>query len=211
MPTQHTQTLPSHPTLRQGGCSYISSIHHRPSSLRAHVRHIPCRYKSPLPLSSGGGVGVTICHFTRQYLFVPSLNLSAMVSPASRYSLYELGRWVLINTGSITGQAWVDSPKLDCVAWNLNLSLSCPPVTNTHTHNHPHLSLPVSGQGRQWDNGRVDLGLSITAPVNASTCQRLDRANKPLPSHAHNAFPSPTVLRGWQLILAISLSVYDCV
>ena len=78
---------------------------------------------------------------------------------------------------------------------------------HTHTHNHPHLSLPVSGQGRQWDNGRVDLGLSITAPVNASTCQRLDGANKPLPSHAHNAFPSPTVLRGWQLILAISLSV----
>ena len=78
--TQHTQTLPSHPTLRQGGCSYSNSIHHRPALLRAHVRHIPCKYKSPIPLSSGGGVGVTICHFTRQYLFVPSLNLSAMVS-----------------------------------------------------------------------------------------------------------------------------------
>ena len=53
------------------------------------------------------------------------------------------------------------------------------PARHKHTHNHPHLSLPVSGQGRQWDNGRVDLGLSITAPVNASTCQRLDGANKP--------------------------------
>ena len=81
LPTQHTQTLPSHPTLRQGGCSYSSSIHHRPVSLLAHVRHIPRRYKSPLPLSSGG---VTVCHFTRQYLFVPSLNLSAMVSLTCR-------------------------------------------------------------------------------------------------------------------------------
>ena len=92
VPTQHTQTLPSHPTLRQGGCSYSSSIHHRPASLRAHVQHIPRRYKSPLPLSSGGGVGVTICHFTRQYLFVPSLNLQWYHLPAGQYSLYELGR-----------------------------------------------------------------------------------------------------------------------
>ena len=132
--TQHTQTLPSHPTLRQGGCSCSSSTHHRPASLRAHVRHIPCRYKSPLPLSSGGGVGVT--NATSQgsiYLFPLLICLQWYHLPAGRYSLYELGRWVLINIGSVTGRAWVDSPKLDCVAWNLNLSLSCPSVTNTHT------------------------------------------------------------------------------
>ena len=142
VPTQHTQTLPSHPTLRQGGCSYSSSINHMPVSLRAHVRHIPRRHKSPLPLSWGGGGGGNSLPLHKA-VFICLICLQWYHLPAGRYSLYELVRWVLINTGSITGKAWVDSPKLNSIAWNLNPSLSCPPVTNTHTHTHTQSSAPL--------------------------------------------------------------------
>ena len=54
-PTHTNLAFPSHPQTRK--MLYSSSMHHRPVSLRAHVRHIPPRYKSPLPLSSGRGWG----------------------------------------------------------------------------------------------------------------------------------------------------------
>ena len=86
VPTQHTQTLPSHPTIRQGRCSALAPCTTRPF----HYVHTCDTFLAgsevqitPSPLLWMGG-GVTVCHFTRQYLFVPSLNLSAMVSLTCR-------------------------------------------------------------------------------------------------------------------------------
>ena len=75
-PTHTNLAFPSHPHTRK--MLYSSSMHHRPVSLRAHVRHIPRRYKSPLPLSSGGR-GNSLPLHKAVFICSLSINLSAMV------------------------------------------------------------------------------------------------------------------------------------
>ena len=149
VPTQHTQTLPSHPTLEQGGCSYFSSIHHMPNALHAHVRHIPGRYKSPLPLSSGGGVGVTICHFTRQYLFAPSLNLSAKVSLTCR-PIFALWTWAMSSdkywVNHMSGMSGQPQIWLHCLK---SEPLPLLPTHRKHTHTQSSTPLVVCQWSRQ--------------------------------------------------------------
>ena len=190
----HTQALPSHTTLRQGGCSYSSSIHHRPVSLRA---------------TRSSQVQITPSPLLSIYLFSLLICLQWYQSLTCR-PIFALWTWGMSSDKYRVRHEWQPQTWLHCLK---SEPLPLLPARHKHTHNHPHLSLLVSVQGRQYDTRLVDLGLSITASFNASTCQRLDRANKPIPSYsyAHNAFPCPTVHRGWQFILALSLSVYDCV
>ena len=123
VPTQQTQTLPSHPTLRQVGCSLLYP---------PQARFVTCTrgtHSSQVQITPS-----PLHHFTRQYLFVPSLNLSAMVSLTCR-PIFSLWTWTMsfdkywVNHGSgMSGQpqTWLHCLKSDP-------SLSCPPVTNTHT------------------------------------------------------------------------------
>ena len=79
VPTQHTQTLPSHPNLRQGRCSILAPCTIGPFCYVHTCDTFLAGTNHPFPSPLEGG-GVTVCHFTRQYFFVPSLNLSEMVS-----------------------------------------------------------------------------------------------------------------------------------
>ena len=106
--------------------------------------------KSTLPVSlssqgGGGGGGVTICHFTRQCLFVPSLNLSAMASLTCR-TIFALWTWAMSSDkyGRHLGQSRVrhEWTALNLIAL-LELRTPPSPARPSQTHNHPHLSLPV--------------------------------------------------------------------
>ena len=69
-PTHTNLAFPSHPQARK--MLYSSSMHHRPVSLLHTCDTFLAGTNHPFPYP--------VCHCTRQYLFVPSLNLSAMVS-----------------------------------------------------------------------------------------------------------------------------------
>ena len=66
VPTQHTQTLPSHPTLRQGRCSILDPYTTGPFRYVHTCDTFLAGTNHPFPSPLEGG-GVTVCHFTRQH------------------------------------------------------------------------------------------------------------------------------------------------
>ena len=90
LPTQHTQTSPSHPTLRQGRCSILALCTTGPFRYLHTCDTFLAGTNPPFPSPQEG---VTVCHFTISiYLYPLLICLQWYHLPAGQYSLYELGR-----------------------------------------------------------------------------------------------------------------------
>ena len=135
---KHTQTSPSHSTLRQGRCSILALCTTGPFCYVNTCDTFLVGTNHPFPSPQEG---VTVCHFTRQYLFVPSLDLSAMVSLTCR-PIFALWTWAMssdkywVNHGS--GMSRQPQTWLHCLK-----SEPLPLLPARHKHTHTQSSTPV--------------------------------------------------------------------